>query len=77
MKSSNFSKFHSRGAREQFLSETPLLKNFSTVRPIFTSDTTIKSTKQGEQTEIIEFSKFLSRGAREHFLSKTPFLDSF
>jgi hypothetical protein len=77
MESSNFLKFHSRGAREQFFSKTPLLNNFLTVWPIFTSDTLVDSGKQGKQNEIIKFSKFHSRGAREQFSWKTPLLNNF
>jgi hypothetical protein len=52
MNSSKFARFHSRGAREEFSSESPLLNNFLTVRPIFTINIPIDSGWQGEISQI-------------------------
>jgi hypothetical protein len=52
MKSSIFSKFHTRGAGEQISSKTPLLNNFLTVRRVFTKNILIDSGLQGERVQI-------------------------
>jgi hypothetical protein len=73
MKSSNLSKFHSWGAREQFLSKTPLLNNFLTVRPIFTINIPIDSGWQEEKVDYSKSSKFTAMWAiRDTFCENTP-----
>jgi hypothetical protein len=72
LKSSNFPKFQSRGARQHFFSKTLLLNNFLTVRPIFTSNTPIHSAKQGKQNEIIQFLNFNLEEQGSYFTKKLP-----
>jgi hypothetical protein len=47
-----FSKFHPRGAREQFSWKSPLLDNFLTVRPTSTINIPIDSSWLGEKSRI-------------------------
>jgi hypothetical protein len=69
----NSSNFQSRGAREQFLPQTPLLNDFLTVRPIFINNTPIDSAKQVEQIEIVEIFQNSNLGEQgSTFCQKVP-----
>jgi hypothetical protein len=73
-----FQNCESGGATEQFLSKTPLLNIFLTVRPIFTSNKPIDSAKEGRKNLTYHyFAVFPSRGAWEQFLSKTSLSNNF